>query len=399
MLHQNDSRLDINRLTAFRRDLHMYPELKFEEYRTSEKIASYLTALNISCERGFATTGLIGSIYGNNCSADNPGPALGIRADIDALPLHEVNDFGHASKHTGCMHACGHDGHTAMLLGAAELLSANRNFDGTVHLIFQPAEEGGAGARVMMYEGLFEKFPCQAVFALHNWPQLPQGRMGVRTGPIMAASIRFEIIVRGKGGHAAIPHYAIDPIPVACFIVSQLQSQVSRCTDPLDSVVLTIGKIEAGTSPDIIPDEARIFGTCRSLTDKSQKLLLDGVERIAHHVAEAHLAQAEVVIKNDGYPNTTNHHKEAIFMGNIMRKMVGEENTNTDVLPAMTAEDFGFMLQQVPGAYGWIGNGSDDLSGKDLHSTSYDFNDNNLILGAYFWEELARRWFATEAQR
>ncbi|WP_435927007.1 amidohydrolase [Dryocola sp. BD613] len=399
MLDNHERELDVKRLTEFRRDLHMYPELKFEEHRTSEKIAAYLSALDIPCERGLATTGLVGSIYGHNRSPANPGPTLGIRADIDALPLEEVNDFEYASQRKGCMHACGHDGHTTMLLGAAELLAANRNFDGTVHLIFQPGEEGGAGARVMMNEGLFKRFPCQAVFALHNWPDLPQGQMGTKTGPIMASGITFEIIVRGKGGHAALPHSTIDPVPIACFIVSQLQSLVSRRIDPLDSVVLTIGKIEAGTSPNIIPAEARIFGTCRTLTDKSQKLLLDGVKRIAHYIAEAHCAQAEVIINHGGYPNTTNHPKEAKFMANIMREMVGEENASSDVLPAMTAEDFGFMLQEVPGAYGWIGNGNDEFSGGDLHSTSYDFNDKNLTLGAYFWEKLARQWFLTEAKR
>ncbi|WP_410316060.1 amidohydrolase [Klebsiella pneumoniae] len=226
----------------------MHPELKFMEHRTSDKIAAFLTELDIPYKRGLASTGIVGSIYGKNRSANDPGPALGIRADIDALPLEEANKFTHASKHKGCMHGCGHDGHTAMLLGAAELLSANRDFDGTIHLIFQPREEGGAGARVMMNEGLFKLFPCQAVFALHNWPHLPQGQMGTKIGPIMASGVTFEITVFGKGGHAALPQSTIDPVPVACFIVSHLQTLISRRMNPLDAAVLTIGKIEAGSS-------------------------------------------------------------------------------------------------------------------------------------------------------
>lgn len=399
MYLDKDASLNINQLTAFRHDLHMHPELKYEESRTADRIAAYLSALDIPMVRGLGVTGIVASIHGNGRTADNPGPAVGIRADMDALPLQETNLFEHASKHEGCMHACGHDGHTTMVLGAAQLLAANPDFDGTVHLIFQPAEEGGAGARAMMTDGLFDQFPCQAIFALHNWPALPQGQMGVRVGPIMASAMKFEIIVRGKGGHAALPHTTIDPIPVACFIVAQLQTLVSRGTDPLDAAVLTVGKIDAGTSPNIIPDEARIYGTCRNLTKVSQQFLIDGLHRISSHVAEAHFATAEVVLMAGGYPNTTNHRKEALFMGEVMREMVGNDSAHTDVLPAMTAEDFGFMLQEVPGAYGWIGNGPDGKPGVGLHNPGYDFNDRNLELGARFWDRLARRWLETQAQR
>lgn len=391
--------LRINQLTAFRRDLHMHPELKYEEHRTADKVAAYLAALGIPMERGLGTTGIVASIHGQGRSAGNPGPAVGIRADMDALPLQEINQFGHASRNEGRMHACGHDGHTAMVLGAAELLAASRDFDGTVYLIFQPAEEGGAGARAMMDDGLFTRFPCQAVFALHNWPALPQGQTGVRVGPIMAAARMFEIIVRGRGGHAALPHTTIDPIPVACSIVGQLQTLVSRGIDPLDAAVLTVGRIESGTSANIIPDEARIHGTCRNLTTASQEFLMDGLRRISSHVAQAHFATAEVVFKPGGYPNTANSSKEAAFMGEVMRELVGEDSAHTDVLPAMTAEDFGFMLQEVPGAYGWIGNGADGKPGVGLHNPGYDFNDDNLALGARFWDLLARRWFETQARR
>lgn len=391
--------LDIRRLTAFRHDLHRHPELKYQEGRTADKISAHLMALGIPMVRGLATTGIVATIHGRSRNSDDPGQAIGLRADMDALPLQESNKFDHTSRFEGCMHACGHDGHTAMLLGAAELLVNNRDFDGTVHLIFQPAEEGGAGARTMMEEGLFDRFPCQAVFALHNWPALPQGQMGVRVGPIMAAALMFEIIVRGTGGHAALPHTTIDPIPVACFIVAQLQTLVSRGTDPLDAAVLTVGKIESGTSPNIIPDEARIHGTCRNLTTESQRFLVDGLHRISRHVAEAHCATAEVLVKSGGYPATTNHRKEAVFMGEVMQELVGSTNVHTEVLPAMTAEDFGFMLQNVPGAYGWIGNGTGGKPGVGLHNPGYDFNDRNLDLGARFWDRLARRWFETQVTR
>ena len=393
MQNKNDTDLKLDRLRALRHDLHRHPELKYQEYRTADRVTSFLSSLGIPFVEGIAGTGIVASIHGSGFSAVEPGRAIGLRADMDALPLQEANDFPHASATPGCMHACGHDGHTAMLLGAAELLASNRNFEGTVQLIFQPAEEGGAGARKMLDEQLFERFPCQAVFALHNWPALPQGQMGVRVGPIMAAAQKFEIVVSGKGGHAALPHTTIDPIPVACFIVAQLQALISRSTDPLDAAVITVGRIDAGTSANIIPSEALIQGTCRSLADNVQRHLLEGIQRIASHVAQAHGANAHVVIAPGGYPVTDNHLKEARLMGQVMRELVGEENVNVDVLPAMTSEDFAFMLQEVPGAYGWIGNGAGGLPGVGLHSPDYDFNDDNLALGAHFWDRLVRRWF------
>lgn len=389
--------LSISRLTDFRHDLHMHPELKYEENRTADKVAAYLSALGIPLVRGLGKTGVVGSIHGRGRSAENPGPSIGIRADMDALPIQEVNQFGHASKHAGCMHACGHDGHTTMLLGAAELLAGERDFDGTVHLIFQPAEEGGAGALAMMNEGLFTQFPCEAIFALHNWPALPQGQMGVCAGPIMAATMTFEIIVRGKGGHAALPHTTIDPIPIACSIVGQLQTLVSRGTDPLDSAVLTVGKIVSGTTENIIPHEARIYGTCRTLSKQTQSFFAEGLNRISSHCAEAHQATAEVIVK-PLYPTTTNHRAEAEFMGQMMSEVVGSEHAHRNVMPAMTAEDFGFMLEKVPGAYGWIGNCPQGQAAVGLHNPGYDFNDDNLPLGARFWNHLARRWFALRMQ-
>jgi amidohydrolase len=382
----------LGQLIQFRRDLHAHPELKFEETRTSGQVAAYLAALGLPVQRGLGGTGVVATLRGTGPNARDPARAIALRADMDALPVLETNGFDYVSTNVGRMHACGHDGHTAMLLGGATLLAKKPDFDGSVHFIFQPGEEGGAGARLMMEHGLFEQFPAQAVFALHNWPALPAGQMGVRVGPIMASANRFEIRIRGQGGHAAQPHTTVDPIPVACAIVGQLQTLVSRTVDPLDSAVLTVGKIESGTVENIIPNEAFIYGTCRTLSTETLQHLVEGIERISSHVAQAHCASAEVIIK-PGYPTTVNHPREARFMAQVMAQTVGADNAH-DVLPAMTSEDFGFMLEQVPGAYGFIGNGPNGKPGVNLHNAAYDFNDHILGLGADFWDRLAREWFA-----
>ena len=387
----------LGQLLKIRRDLHANPELKYEETRTGDKVAAYLKALGLQVHRGLGKTGIVATIYGKGRDASNPGRSIGIRADMDALPVTEINTFEHISQNQGRMHACGHDGHTTMLLGAATLLSQQADFDGSVHLIFQPAEEGGAGAKAMMDDGLFEKFPCEAVFALHNWPSLPAGQMAVRVGPIMASNFRFQIKVQGKGGHAAMPHTTLDPIPVACAIVGQLQTLVSRSTDPLDAAVLTIGKITSGTVENIIPDDAIIAGTVRSLKKETREMFLEGIQRISNHVAAAHLCTAEFTLRPGAYPNTTNHPHEARFMAKVMREVVGHDNTHDDVLPAMTSEDFGFMLDAVPGAYGWIGNAKDGQPGVSLHNPAYDFNDDNIGRGSKFWDLLARRYFEQPA--
>jgi amidohydrolase len=383
----------LGKLVTFRRDLHAHPELKFEEKRTSDQVASYLQALGLTPHRGMGGTGVVATLRGKGPNAGDPSRAIGLRADMDALPVQEINRFDHISTNPGRMHACGHDGHVTMLLGGATLLAKQPDFDGTVHFIFQPGEEGGGGARLMMEDGLFEKFPVQAVFALHNWPALPAGEMGVRIGPIMASANRFEIRIQGKGGHAAQPHTTVDPIPIACAIVGQLQTLVSRTVDPLDSAVLTIGKIDSGTVENIIPNEAFIYGTCRTLGTATLNHLVEGIERISTHVAQAHRATAEVIIK-PGYPTTVNHANEATFMARVMAEMVGDGNAHFDVLPAMTAEDFGFMLEKVPGSYGFIGNGKGGKPGINLHNAAYDFNDDILGLGASFWDRMTRQWFA-----
>lgn len=385
----------LGKLISFRRDLHAHPELKFEEFRTSDQIADYLGTLGLKVHRGLSKTGIVATLRGNGPNADDPKRAIALRADMDALPVTEVNQFEHISRNIGRMHACGHDGHTAMLLGGATLLQAKPDFDGTVHFIFQPGEEGGAGARIMIEEGLFEKFPAAAVFALHNWPAMPAGKMGVRVGPIMAATNRFEIRILGQGGHAAQPHNTIDPIPVACSLVTQLQTLVSRTIDPLDSAVVTVGKIESGTVENIIPNEAVIYGTCRTLKTETLNHLIAGMERMSSHVAAAHGATAKVIIK-PGYPSTINHAKEARFMAEVMAATVGSKNTQDDVLPAMTAEDFSYMLEKIPGAYGFIGNGHGGLPGISLHNAAYDFNDDILGIGANFWDLLVRQWLKKE---
>ncbi|MDO8692921.1 MAG: M20 aminoacylase family protein [Sheuella sp.] len=385
----------LGKLISFRRDLHAHPELKFEEFRTSDQIAAYLGTLGLKVHRGLSKTGIVATLRGNGPNADDPKRAIALRADMDALPVTEVNQFEHISRNIGRMHACGHDGHTAMLLGGATLLQAKPDFDGTVHFIFQPGEEGGAGARIMIEEGLFEKFPAAAVFALHNWPAMPAGKMGVRVGPIMAATNRFEIRILGQGGHAAQPHNTVDPIPVACSLVTQLQTLVSRTIDPLDSAVVTVGKIESGTVENIIPNEAVIYGTCRTLKTETLNHLIAGMERMSAHVAAAHGATAKVIIK-PGYPSTINHAREARFMAEVMAATVGNKNTQDDVLPAMTAEDFSYMLEKIPGAYGFIGNGHGGLPGISLHNAAYDFNDDILGIGANFWDLLVRQWLEKE---
>ena len=385
----------LGKLIRFRRDLHAYPELKFEEFRTSDQIASYLGELGLTVHRGLGKTGLVASLRGTGPNAADPRRAIALRADMDALPVTEKNQFEHISQNVGRMHACGHDGHTAMLLGGATLLQAKPDFDGTVHFIFQPGEEGGAGARLMIEEGLFEQFPAAAVFALHNWPAMPAGKMGVRVGPIMAAANRFEIRISGRGGHAAQPHLTVDPIPVACSLVTQLQTLISRTIDPLDSAVLTVGKIESGTVENIIPSEAVIYGTCRTLKTETLDHLIAGMERMSAHVAAAHGATAQVTIK-PGYPSTVNHPAEAQFMAQVMADTVGIHNAHDDVLPAMTAEDFSFMLEKIPGAYGFIGNGHGGLPGISLHNAAYDFNDDILGVGANFWDRLVRQWCEKE---
>lgn len=376
-----------------RRDIHAHPELCFEEHRTAELVAQKLQAWGIPMIRGLGGTGVVGII--RNGTSER---AIGLRADMDALPMQEINTFEHTSRHAGKMHACGHDGHTAMLLGAALYLSKHKNFDGTVYLIFQPAEEGGGGARRMMDEGLFEQCPMEAVFGMHNWPGAAVGTFGVTAGPMMASSNEFEVIVRGKGAHAAQPHKGIDPIMAAIQIAQSWQTIVSRNASPLESVVLSVTQIHSGSATNVIPDEATLIGTVRGFSDAMIDLVERRMQTIAQHVAAAFDATVDFEFKRN-YPPLVNHPKETAFAADVMRAIVGAENVDHQVEPTMGAEDFAYFLQAKPGCYVFIGNGDGahrdmghGLGPCNLHNPSYDFNDDLLPIGATYWVRLAEAY-------
>jgi len=376
-------------LEAIRRDIHAHPELCYEEQRTADVVAARLTEWGIPVVRGLGVTGVVGII--KNGTSDK---AIGLRADMDALPMQELNTFEHASRHTGKMHACGHDGHTAMLLGAAHYLSRHRNFDGTVYLIFQPAEEGGAGARRMIEDGLFDKFPMDAVYGMHNWPGLRAGSFGVVAGPMMASSNEFRLVVKGKGAHAAQPHRGVDPVMTAVQIAQSWQTIVSREKNPLDTAVLSITQIHAGSATNVIPDEAVMIGTVRTFSTQVLDLIERRMGEIATGVATGFNASVNFTFKRN-YPPLINHPAETAFAVEAMRATVGADNVDTDVEPTMGAEDFAFMLQAKPGCYVFIGNGDGEhrmgghgLGPCQLHNGSYDFNDQLLPVGASFWARL-----------
>ena len=376
-------------LQEIRRDLHAHPELCYEEQRTADVVAAKLTEWGIPIVRGLGVTGVVGII--KNGSSNR---AIGLRADMDALPMQEINGFAHASRHPGKMHACGHDGHTAMLLGAAQHLAQHRDFDGTVYLIFQPAEEGGGGARRMMDEGLFQQFPMDAVYGMHNWPGIPEGHFGVVSGPMMASSNEFRVSVRGKGAHAAQPHRGIDPVMVAVQIAQAWQTIVSREKNPLESAVLSITQIHAGSATNVIPDEAELVGTVRTFSTGVLDLIQRRMEEMATGVAAAFNASVDFSFKRN-YPPLINHPEQTAFAVEAMRDVVGADRVDTNVEPTMGAEDFAFMLQEKPGCYVFIGNGEGahragghGLGPCQLHNTSYDFNDNLLPIGASYWVRL-----------
>ena len=377
-------------LQAIRRNIHAHPELCYEEQRTADIIAQKLTDWGIPVLRGMGVTGVVGVIRRGTGTA-----AIGLRADMDALPMQEFNTFAHASRHDGKMHACGHDGHTAMLLGAAHHLAKYGNFDGTVYLIFQPAEEGGAGAKRMMDDGLFERCPMQAVYGMHNWPGAPVGTFGVTPGPMMASSNEFEVIVRGKGAHAARPHKGTDPIMVAVQIAQSWQTIVSRNKNPIDAGVLSITQIHAGSATNVIPDDATLIGTVRTFTIEVLDLLEQRMREVATHTAAAFGAGVEFNFKRN-YPPLINHPQQTAFAVGVLQQIVGTGQVNAQVEPTMGSEDFAFMLQAKPGCYVFIGNGEGDhrdmghgLGPCNLHNPSYDFNDDLLPIGATYWVRLA----------
>jgi amidohydrolase len=380
-------------MTEWRRDFHAHPEIAYEEFRTSEIVAAKLEEWGIEVHRGLGGTGVVGTLRGAH-----PGPegrAIGLRADMDALPMHEEADIPHASKNPGRMHACGHDGHTTMLLGAARYLAETRNFAGTVRFIFQPAEEGRGGAKRMVEEGLFDLFPCDEIFGIHNWPSMPVGTMGVRSGAMMAAADLFEIRLTGRGGHGAMPHFSIDPVVVAAHLVTALQTLVSRNTDPADSSVLSVTKINGGTAFNVIPNDASIAGTIRTFRESTRDMMEDGVRRIATSVAAAFGATAEIRYQRN-YPATVNSAPQADFVAEVAAEVLGAENVRRDFDPSMGAEDFSFMLQKRPGAYLWLGQGG-EAGGCMLHNPRYDFNDEILPVGASLWVRLVERALAKAA--
>ena len=379
----------LDELSLIRRDIHAHPELGFTEERTGDLVAQKLAEYGCEVHRGLATTGVVGTIRRGNSLR-----AIGLRADMDCLPMQELNEFAHRSTHEGLMHGCGHDGHTTMLLGAARYLAATKNFEGTVHFIFQPGEEGYGGGRVMVEEGLFEKFPCDAVFAMHNKPGIPIGNMATKAGPLLAASDRFDIHVRARGGHAAHPHLGTDPFVIGAQIVMALQTITSRNIDPVDSAVISIGFMKGGSAYNVIPDELHIGGTVRSFRPKVQDLIERRMGEVARGTAALHGATAELSYRR-GYPPTINHADEASFAADVAAEICGEAHVERNVAPSLGGEDFSYMLVARPGAMLWIGNGPGE-GGCLLHNARYDFNDSAIPIGVSFFARLAERFLAAE---
>ncbi|MBV8649827.1 MAG: amidohydrolase [Alphaproteobacteria bacterium] len=374
-------------LTQIRRDIHAHPELGFEEQRTSDIVAAKLAEYGCEVHRGLAKTGVVGTLRRGNSLR-----SVGLRADMDCLPMHEANGFAHASTHPGKMHGCGHDGHTTMLLGAARYLAETRNFEGAVHFIFQPAEEGGGGGRVMIEEGFFDLFPCDGVFALHNKPGIPLGHVAVRPGPLLASTDRFEIKVKGYGTHAAYPHRGIDPFVIGAQITLALQTIVSRSIDPIDSAVVTIGFMNGGTAFNVIPDTLTMGGTVRAFRPEVQDLVEKRIGEIARGTAAVFGATAEYVY-NRGYPPTVNDPAEAEFAAIVAGEVCGHACVDRNVAPTMGGEDFSFFLQKRPGAMLWLGNGPGE-GGCYLHNPRYDFNDAAIPVGSSVLVRLAERFLA-----
>jgi hippurate hydrolase len=373
-------------MAAWRREIHAHPETAFEEHRTSDFVAAKLASFGLDVHRGLAGTGVVATL------SRGDGPAIGLRADLDALHIHEANDFAHRSQHQGKMHACGHDGHTTMLLGAARYLSEAGRFNGTVHFIFQPAEENEGGGRKMIEEGLFERFPVEQVYGMHNWPGMPVGHFAVRAGPLMAAFDIFEIVVRGRGSHAAMPHNGIDAVVTAAQIVTALQTISSRNTHPVEAAVVSVTQIHGGDTWNVIPAEVTLRGTTRSLRPAVRDAIEPAIRRIAEGVAAAHGATVSMRYERR-YPPTINAPGPTENAARVAADVAGEAQVDRDPTPTMGAEDFAYMLEQKPGCYVWIGNGPSENE-RVLHSPHYDFNDEVLPIGASYWARLVEMTLA-----
>ena len=374
-------------MKEWRKDLHQIPEIGLEEYKTSSYIKEKLSLWGIEFKDGYATTGVVAWVKGNK---GNSKKSIGLRADFDALPMTEKNTFAHKSSNDGLMHACGHDGHTSMLLGAAKYLNENKDFDGNVIFIFQPGEEGFGGGEIMVQEGLFKDFKIDEVYALHNWPELPLGQFGVSTGPMMAAVDEFDIIIKGKGGHAAIPNLAIDPVIIAAQIINAIQTIISRVTSPIDKALISITKVQAGHAYNVIDDDAFLGGTVRTFKGSTRELIKNKILSTSKGIAQANGADIEFKYKS-GYPPTINTKKESIFAGNVARELVGEKNVIDEIEPSMGGEDFSYLLNEKPGSYLYIGQ-KDNNHNAYLHTTNYDFNDDILPIGVNFWVNLVKKF-------
>ena len=369
-------------IKAWRQDIHAHPELLFDVHRTAGVVAEKLKSFG--CDEvvtGIGRTGVVGVIRGSK--RDESGRVIGLRADMDALPIEEANDLPYRSTVPGKMHACGHDGHTAMLLGAARYLTETRNFAGTAVVIFQPAEEGGAGGKAMVQDGLMERFRIQEVYGMHNYPGLPVGQFGLRPGPLMAAADRLTIEIEGRGGHAARPHICVDTVLVGAQIINQIQSIVARNVDPLQAAVISICVFQAGSTDNVIPQAALLRGTARSLTPEVRDLLERRLNEVVTGTAQLYGATAKLTYKRD-YPVTQNHEQQAAFAATVAAQVVGQERVDDRFAPVMGAEDFSFMLEARPGAFIFVGNG--DSAG--LHHPAYDFNDETIPIGTSYWVKL-----------
>lgn len=381
-------------LTSLRRDIHAHPELGFKENRTSDLVAHSLGALGYQVHRGIGKTGIVGVLEGRS---NTNGRSIGLRADMDALPILEQTDAAHASTHAGVMHACGHDGHTAVLLGAARYLAETRNFNGKVVLIFQPAEEGMGGAQAMLDDGLFDRFPCDAIYALHNWPGLPAGTIGVNPGPAMAAADHFEIHIEGRGGHGAHAYQTNDPVVIAAQLITALQTIVSRNVPAIDAAVITVAAVSAGSLPamNVIPRDARMSGTVRTFSPVVQAQ----IERRMHEVVDgvASTFQAKIELKyHHLFPATINTPEHAQLVTDVATELFGADKVVPDMVPSMGSEDFSVMLLQRPGAYFRLGQGGAE-SGRVLHSATFDFNDAVIPVGSAVFCRLVERSMPLDA--
>ena len=375
-------------MVTWRHYIHKHPELSFKEEMTSDFIASVLESNNIEMHRGLAVTGIVATVHGTK-----KGKAIGLRADMDALPIQERNEFSHKSIHDGKMHACGHDGHSTMLLGAAVYLKENNDFSGTVHFIFQPAEEGGGGGRVMVEEGIFEKFPCEAVYGMHNWPGMAEGQFAVHDTAVMAANETLKITIKGKGGHAAMPDQCVDPIVIGAQIITAIQSVVSRNVAPLDSAVVSVTMVDAGFVSNVIPNEMNLTGSLRYFKSEVGNDVKKKIKTIAEGISQSMGATA-LFSSVPNYPATMNTPKHANLCASAAEVVVGSANVLRNEKPSMGSEDFSFLLNASEGAYIWIGNGLVPEDGPEggcmLHNTQYDFNDEILPLGSSYWVELVK---------